>query len=114
MGLVSETSTNVNQLRSALFVTFPLWVEHPCHVPLSRNAHLCSLLTCDHPLLHDVIYHCPFQNRVAKVILLNLFFLIGCQPRAFQGYFQSCKFIEKIRNAFLSLHAQDLFVFKIL
>ena len=84
----------------------PFGLTTPGHTPspertCTHPAHL------DNPRLPGLTSQCPFQTVAARAILLNVFFSIWGQLLAFQGHFESCKFVQKISHAFLSFHTQN-------
>lgn len=73
--------------------------------PESTRTHPIRL---DNSHLPGLTSQCPFQTVAARAILLNVFFSIWGQLLAFQGHFESCKFVQKSSHAFLSFHTQNV------
>lgn len=105
MGLFPEPTPHVNYCPALLVISL-FGAKFPQgHVTLPSNAHACIISICDYPLLHCQINNVFFERLPVKFVLPKLRQLL-----AFQSYFESCKFVKKISNTFLSLHAQNLFI----
>ena len=76
-------------------------------MPLSQIPHGAPL-HLDNPPLPGLTSQGPFQTAAARAILLNLLFSVWGQLLAFPGHLEPCKFVQRISNVCLSLHAQNV------